>query len=108
MVWCESEVQSANKKRQYEKRQAQLLRERNLASQMLLKCTGLAIREFGAERAKFGGPGCIARDCNIKRLQYQETAISRDCNIKNGLYSYQYYFGQCPLSDVKENGLCSA
>ena len=90
MVWCESEVKSANKKKQYKNRQAKLLRERNLASQMLLKCTGLAIRDFGGKRAKFGGPGCIAKDCNIK----------------NGLY--QYYFGQCPLSDVKENGSCSA
>ena len=75
-----------NKKKQYKKRQAKLLRERNLASQMLRKCTGPTIRDFGEERAKLEGPGCIARDCNIK----------------NELY--QYYFGQCPLSDVKENG----
>jgi len=87
------------------------------------------VRAVSQETAilKLKGPGCIARDCNIKigrsglyrkRLQYQnwkvravsqETAISklegpgciaRDCNIKNALY--QYYFGQCPLSDVKK------
>jgi len=79
-------VQSANKKKQNKKSQAKLLRARNLASQMLRKCTGHTIRDFGGERAKLEGPGCTARDCNIK----------------NGLY--QYYFGQCPLSDVKENG----
>ena len=73
-----------NKKKPYKKRRAKLLRERNLASQIKRKCTGLTIGAFGGERAKLDGPGCIARDCNIK----------------NALY--QYYFGQCPLSDVKK------
>jgi len=86
MFWWESEVQSGNKKKQYKKRRAKLLRERNLASQILRKYIG----DFGGERAKLEVSGCIARDCNIK----------------NGLY--QYYFGWCPLFDVKGNGLCSA
>jgi hypothetical protein len=65
MIWWESEVQSVNKKKQYKKRRAKLLRERNLASQVLRKCIGLIIGDFGGESAKLGGPGCIARDCNI-------------------------------------------
>jgi hypothetical protein len=101
-----------NKKKPYRKRRAKLLRERNLASQIKRKCIGLTIgdlegrgqnwkvRAVSQETAisKLEGPGSIARDCNIKigrsgqyckRMQY-----------KNALY--QYYFGQCPLSDVKK------
>jgi hypothetical protein len=55
-----------NKRKQYKKRQAELLRERNLASQLLRKCTGLTVGECEGERAKLELPGCTARDSNIK------------------------------------------
>jgi hypothetical protein len=65
MIWWESEVQSVNKKKQYKKLREKLLRERNLGSRALRKCIGLIIGDFGGERVKLEGPGCIAKDCNI-------------------------------------------